>query len=56
MQKLITTTKSKIPGGLYLTSFYKNVQNLKYNICMYVICMYVSSDFGWYSIHFDIVY
>ena len=38
MQKLIKTTKSKISGGLYLTSFYKNVQNLKYNIkgaCMF---------------------
>ena len=39
MQKLIKTTKSKISGGLYLTSFYKMyVQNLKYNIkraCMF---------------------
>ena len=39
MQKLIKTTKSKISGGLYLTSFYNMyVQNLKYNIkgaCMF---------------------
>ena len=39
MQKLIKTTKSKISGGLYLTSLYKMyVQNLKYNIkgaCMF---------------------
>ena len=54
MQKLIKTTKSKISGGLYLTSFYKMyVQNLKYNIK--ARGMYVSSDFGWYSTHFDIV-
>ena len=33
MQKLIKTTKSKISGGLYVTSFYNMyVQNLKYNI------------------------
>ena len=39
MQKLIKTTKSKISGGLYVTSFYNMyVQNLKYNIkgaCMF---------------------
>ena len=39
MQKLIKTTKSKISGGLYVTSFYNmHVQNLKYNIkgaCMF---------------------
>ena len=39
VQKLIKTTKSKISGGLYLTSLYKMyVQNLKYNIkgaCMF---------------------
>ena len=39
MQKLIKTTKSKISGGLYVTSFYNMyVQNLKCNIkgaCMF---------------------
>ena len=39
MQILIKTTKGKISGGLYLTSFYNMyVQNLKYNIkgaCMF---------------------
>ena len=43
MQKLIKTTKNKISGGLYLTSFYKMyVQKLKYNIkeaCMFFLIL-----------------
>ena len=53
MQKLVKTTKSKISGGLYVTSFYNMyVQNLKYNRKG---ALHVSSDCVWYSIHFDIV-
>ena len=44
---------NKKSGGCMYTNFYKKYfQHLKYN----VTGMYFSFDFGWYSIHLDIVY
>ena len=45
--------KQKI-WGVYLTSFYKMYVQSKHEI-QYKRGMYFSSDFSWYSIHFDIV-
>ena len=53
MQRLIKTTKSKIFGGALSNKFLSDVCS-KLEI-QYKRDMYVSSDFGWYSIHFDIV-
>ena len=49
-----TSMKQKIKiGGSSYKFLYKNyLQNLKYNVNKWV---YFSFDFGWYSIHFDIV-
>ena len=41
-------------GGRYLVNFYKKyLQNLKYNVKK--VAMYFSFDFGWYSIHLNII-
>ena len=54
MQKLIKRTRNKRSGWLYLTNnFYKMYLEIQYKSQGHH--MYFSSDFGWYSIQFDIV-
>ena len=54
MKKLIKTRNKRSGGSVFTTtSFYKTYLQDKYN--KYERGMYFSLDFGWYSIHFDIV-